>query len=146
MWVFLPTPHIKITTDSQPVRSAYWTLPSGSALHFRLKNKKSHWFWFVHERSRKGNRIWNCQCILKLVLQHNLIPVDLSCLVLTVDFFPCCNSLYAQNFSNAELVRKKKITKYSETQSTDCTSWFRWHCWGVVTAQVVWNYHLKYFW
>lgn len=46
---------------------------------------------------------------MKLLLQHNLIPFDLSCLVvLAVVFFPYCKSPYAQNFSNAELLRKKK--------------------------------------
>lgn len=85
--------------ESQPAFSVYQTLPLGSALRFRLKNKQSHWFWSVHEKPNhfiavhmchqyRKLSVWNCQGILKLVLQHNLIPVDLSCLViLTVVFF-----------------------------------------------------------
>lgn len=36
--------HTKVTIELQPAFTVCQTLPLGSALHFRFKNKKSHWF------------------------------------------------------------------------------------------------------
>lgn len=36
--------HTKVMRELQPAFSVYQTFPLGSALHFRFKNRKSHWF------------------------------------------------------------------------------------------------------